>query len=91
MEMNRAQELLDAGYTRELIIWGFKPNFYEKDDGHVYIKRTEEKEIGLILNEKYDSVEVFTCRCTIGCCGDDLGIQPFNLEKIHALIEKHYE
>ena len=95
---NIADALLSAGFTREPIMWSFTPKFYEKDGGHYYSKFVpsevdftyqDEIEIGVIINERYNSMEVYMCACVVGCCGNDLGIHPFSLNKIDELLKEH--
>jgi len=89
--------MLSAGFKREPIMWSFRPKFYDKDDGYYYSKfvpsevddsYTDEIEIGVIINEQYNSMEVYMCDCHVGCCGRDLGIHLFNLEKIDELLKE---
>tara|TARA_R110002020_G_scaffold466670_1_gene689374 strand:+ start:141 stop:485 length:345 start_codon:yes stop_codon:yes gene_type:complete len=88
--------MLSAGFKRELIGWSFIPKFYDKDDGYYYSKYvpselkdsyTDEIEIGIIINEQYNSMEVYMCDCHVGCCGRDLGIHPFSLDKVDKLLK----
>lgn len=92
-----ADVMLSAGFEREPIAWSFIPKFYDKDGGYYYSKfvpsevddsYTDEIEIGVIINEKYNSMEVYMCDCVVGCCGRDLGIHPFSLDKINELLKE---
>lgn len=89
--------MISSGFKRESIMWSFTPRFYDKDDGYYYSKfvpsevedsYTVEIEIGVIINEKYSSMEVYMCDCVVGCCGRDLGVHPFNLNKIDELLKE---
>ena len=95
--LNIAGVMLSAGFKREPIMWSFIPKFYDKDDGYYYSKfvpsevddsYTDKIEIGIIINEQYGSMEVYMCDCHVGCCGRDLGIHPFSLDKIDKLLEE---
>jgi hypothetical protein len=92
-----ADVMLSADFKREPIMWSFRPKFYDKDDGYYYSKfvpsqvedsYSDEIEIGVIINEQYNSMEVYMCDCHVGCCGRDLGIHPFGLDKINELLKE---
>lgn len=96
-QLNIADVMLSAGFERELIMWSFRPRFHDKDDGYYYSKfvpsevddsYTDQIEIGIIINEQYNSMEVYMCDCHVGCCGRDLGIHPFSLDKIDKLLKE---
>jgi hypothetical protein len=86
-------ELKQAGFMKELIMWSFTPIFYKQADGYYWSKEvpyekgyTDRIEIGVILNEEYKSMEVYACDCVVGCCGRDMGIHPFSIEKVNSLL-----
>jgi hypothetical protein len=86
-------ELKQAGFTKELIMWSFTPMFYKQADGYYWSKEvpyekgyTDRIEIGVILNEEYKSMEVYACDCVVGCCGRDMGIHPFSIDKVNSLL-----
>lgn len=86
------QELIDAGFEKDIIAWSFKPKlnndyywckYIDYEGGH-----TNLIEVGVILNEEHHSMEVYACDCVVGCCGRDMGIHPFSIEKINELIQE---
>lgn len=94
---NMRDVMRSADFKREPIMWSFRPKFYDKDGGYYYSKYvpsevkdsyTDEIEIGIIINEQYNSMEVYMCDCHVGCCGRDLGIHPFSLDKIDELLKE---
>ena len=99
-KLNIAGVMLSVGFERELIMWSFRPKFYDKDSGYYYSKfvpsETDERytdhiEIGVIINEQCNSMEVYMCDCHVGCCGRDLGIHPFSLDKINELLKEEHD
>lgn len=95
--MKNKNLLLNLGYVKSDIMWSFTPDFSEQSGGVCYKKYfdTENEnrnldtlEVCVLLNDKYNSMEVYACTCTVGCCGNDLGIHEFSLEKLDELIKE---
>lgn len=92
------KELKQAGYTRELILWSFTPTFYKQANGYYWSKEFPYKkgnkgsiEVGVVLNEQYNSMEVYACDCVVGCCGRNMGIHPFSINKVDSLLAEEVE
>ena len=91
LETQMEIKLKQAGFVKEQILWSFRPLFYKQADGYYWSKEVpynnEVKiEIGIILNEEQKNMEVYACDCVVGCCGRNMGIHPFSIEKINNLI-----
>ena len=92
--MSKYSDIMIAdGFTKESRMWSFTPQMSETKG--YWSKRvphkggyTDEIEIGVIVNEKYNTMEVYTCDCHIGCCGRSQGTHDFSIEKINDFIEK---
>lgn len=87
------EELKTNGFTQEALLWSFTPSFISKSKGKYFSKiipynngKSNQIEIGVILNDEYKSMEVYACDCSVGCCGRDMGMHPFSIEKINSLI-----
>ena len=93
--MKPSEQLKERGYKREDISWSFTPQMYSADEGRYYSKFipvdideagvVSFAEIGVIVNDQYNTMEVYMCDCFIGCCGEDLGVHPFSIDKIAEL------
>ena len=87
-------QMLKEGFTKEDYRgWSFSPKMSEQKG--YWSKRvkqegayTGEIEIGVIINEKYNTMEVYTCDCHVGCCGRDRGTHTFSIDKINELLQK---
>jgi len=91
------KQLKQAGYKPETILWSFRPMFVKQSGGVYYSKFIKTPvgksnltaEIGVLINpDPYNSMGLYICHCTVGCCGQSLGIHPFSVEKIDELVGK---
>lgn len=95
MEIALAKE----GFKKEVIMWSFLPVFIKQCEGLYWDKRiayekpgySSEIDIGVVLNEDTQSMEVYICECVVGCCGWNRGIHPFSVEKINEIIIEKME
>lgn len=90
------EQLLAAGYEERLIMWSFQPvmslqnHYWSKNisltapDGNA-----DDFEVGVIINPDHNTMEVYICDCTVGCCGESQGTHPFSMQRIQELTDKY--